>query len=108
MQVPAGTVENPNDLDGEVLREAEEETGLKNLKIVKYLGTLDFDASQFRPEIHERHFFHLSPDTEPPEEWLHYEMTPTGGGEPIAYNFFWREIKAADLTAKQDAMLDKI
>ncbi|MCE9508241.1 MAG: NUDIX domain-containing protein [Alphaproteobacteria bacterium] len=108
IQVPAGTVENPDDLENEVLREAEEETGLKNLRIVKYLGKTDWDASFFRPEIHERHFFHLQADPPQPEKWLHYEMTPTGGGKPIALNIFWCDIKEAVLFGDQGCMLNKI
>ena len=108
VQVPAGTVENPDDLENEVLREALEETGLTNLRVVKYLGSNEFDARIFRPEMHERHFFHLEASGDLPKEWLHFENHPTGGGAPIAYNFFWRDIDKADLFAEQGSMLDKI
>lgn len=106
--MPAGTVDDPLNLANEALREALEETGLSGLKVVKYLGTQDFDASMFRPEIHERHFFHLQATPPVPEKWLHYEEHPTGGGEPIAYECYWVDIKDAGLFTDQGALLDKI
>ena len=108
VQVPAGTIDNPDDLEGEVLREATEETGLTQLKVKSYLGSNDFDASIFRPEIHERHFFHLEAEGPVEDKWLHFENHPTGGAAPIAFSFYWCAIKDANLFADQGAMLHKI
>ena len=41
IQIPAGTVEENEDVDRAVMREVAEETGLKNVKIKQYLGYLD-------------------------------------------------------------------
>lgn len=111
VQVPAGTVEAEEELDTAVLREAEEETGLKNLKLVKYLGARDFDAAKvLRPdEIHERHFFHLEAANPAPEQWRHWEMTPSGDDKtPVAFDLTWVEKKRADLFYDFGALLDKI
>jgi ADP-ribose pyrophosphatase YjhB (NUDIX family) len=111
VQVPAGTVEVEEPLDDAVLREAAEETGLTNLKLVKYLGVRDFDAAKVkRPdEIHERHFFHLEAATPAPERWRHWEMTPSGDDKtPVAFDLRWVGKKDADLFYDFGALLDKI
>lgn len=93
IQVPAGTVEEGEDLAAAALRETEEETGLSNVKIVSYLGTADYDISVLRPEIHHRHFFHLEASGDVRSEWLHYEMHPSGGeAASIAYNCYWVDL----------------
>lgn len=111
VQVPAGTVEEGEALDAAVLREAQEETGLENLKLVKYLGTKDFDAakSQRTNEIHERHFFHLEAANPTPEKWRHWEMTPYGEDKtPVAFDLYWTRKKEADLYYDFGAMLGQI
>jgi NUDIX domain len=45
-----------------VLREAEEETGLAALRIVRYLGEADYDMRPYTNAVHHRHFFHLAVD----------------------------------------------
>lgn len=93
IQVPAGTLEEGEDTESAAKREAEEETGLTNLKTVAYLGTADYDISALRPEMHHRHFYHLEAAGDVPAEWLHYEMHPSGGdAKSIAYNCYWVEI----------------
>jgi ADP-ribose pyrophosphatase YjhB (NUDIX family) len=92
VQVPAGTVEDGELLEAAVLREAQEETGLKELTIVSYLGQQEYqmrDAHE-RPLLVRRHFFHLRLSGEAPERWQHLEMTPSGGVEdPILFELWW-------------------
>ncbi len=110
IEVPAGTVEKDEDLEKAVLREIEEETGLTNVKLKSYLGQKDWLASIFNPaQVHERHFFHLEAQDPVQEEWLHYEMHPSGGdGKPVAYNLFWVEKEAAELFWEKGALLHKV
>jgi 8-oxo-dGTP diphosphatase len=111
IQVPAGTVEAGEALDAAVLREAEEETGLKNLKLVRYLGAQDFDAEKAKipGEIHERHFFHLEAANPAPQKWRHWEMTPSGEDKtPVAFDLYWMGKKDADLFYDFGALLGKI
>ena len=58
---PAASVpdESPEDA---ALREAREETGLKDFTIVKKLGLTEYDISPYRFEIQQRHVFHLELD----------------------------------------------
>lgn len=93
IQVPAGTLEPGENIEEAAHREAEEETGLTNLKTIAYLGQSDYDISELRPELHHRYFFHLEATGEVQAEWLHYEMHPSGGdAKSIAYNCYWVEM----------------
>ena len=91
IQVPAGTVKAGEDFHAAVLREAEEETGLKNLEIVSYLGKHLRDMADVGlNEIHHRHFYHLRCTNSPPETWQHFEDDPSDGSPgPIRFEFFW-------------------
>lgn len=90
VQVPAGTLEPGEDPAEAVLREAMEETGLENLKLVRALGTAEKDASELRPELHVRHFYHLEAAPPVPERWAHAERHPSGGDlKEIWFNCYW-------------------
>ena len=94
IQVPAGTVLTNEDLESAVLREAEEETGLRDLTIKSYLGDhVRSMADVGKDEIHHRHFYHLLCGGDPPEQWQHDETDPSdGGSSPIHFEFFWAEL----------------
>jgi len=109
LQVPAGTL-----LDGELpehgsLREAQEETGLTGLRVVRFLGDVNFDraAHDGTNEIHHRFFFHLVCDDEPPERWQHHDPDPSDGSEPPLFEFWWVKMPhdIPPLIAGHDAML---
>jgi 8-oxo-dGTP pyrophosphatase MutT (NUDIX family) len=94
IQVPAGTLNPDEHPETGVLREAFEETGLLNLRLVRFLGEqvremFDFD----RGAIHHRYFYHLQCEGDPPEIWQHEERDPYGGtGEAILFEFFWADL----------------
>ena len=55
LQVPAGTVQDGESPERAVLREAQEETGLKDLVLVRSLGKTRIDMTPFgKSEIHDR------------------------------------------------------
>src|ERR1700693_2445079 len=60
IQVPAGTVEANEQAEKAVLREAFEETGLRDLTLHCFLGEQERDMTDLgRDEIHHRLFYHL-------------------------------------------------
>jgi ADP-ribose pyrophosphatase YjhB (NUDIX family) len=91
IQVPAGTLEKVEDPRDGVLREATEETGLRGLEVVQFLGEQRRDMSgDGIAEIHHRYFYVLVCREQPPETWPHGELTPSDGGStPIPFDFFW-------------------
>jgi 8-oxo-dGTP pyrophosphatase MutT (NUDIX family) len=76
------------------LREAQEETGLPELRIKSYLGEQLRNMEDVgKDEIHHRHFYHLLYDGDPPSQWQHDESDPSDGGSvPIHFEFFWAAI----------------
>lgn len=90
IQVPGGTVEEGKSLEDAVLREAFEETGLRGLQIVRYLGMHQRDMRDIgKDEIHERHFYLLGCDAPIPARWFHAEQHPSDGGQaPITFELY--------------------
>lgn len=94
IQVPAGTVMTNEDLTTAVLREAREETGLRDLIINAYLGEQIRNMEDVgKDEIHHRHFYHLRCSGKPPKQWQHDEINPSDGTPaPIRFEFFWAKL----------------
>ncbi len=90
VQVPAGTVDERENLETAVLREAYEETGLSNLVINQYLGKIQFQWPG-KEHVAQRHFFHLiCKDDAPPHRWWHKEEHPSEGDETsIQFELYW-------------------
>lgn len=110
IQVPAGTVEPGETLPEAVLREAYEETGLVELKIIGYLGSCVYDMSAWGGHSsQQRHFFHLRLDGESGDLWQHYE-TSGGKRDAILFELFWVKFpnNVPQLIAGHDQMLSKL
>ncbi|MFN8500104.1 MAG: NUDIX domain-containing protein [Anaerolineae bacterium] len=109
IQIPAGTMEAGETPPEALLREVEEETGLRDLRIVAFLGTQDIDLRRWgRNGIHRRYFFHLALDSDAPETWRHWETSPSDGDVPeIEYEHFWVDMPDGipHLAAEQDTFL---
>lgn len=105
IQVPAGTIRASESPEEAALREASEETGLTQFKIVKKLGETEYDISPYRFEIQRRHVFHLELLEETPERWASQE-DHDGHGEPTRFECFWIPLEAAHiLQSGQGALL---
>ena len=102
LQIPCGTVESGEDFEAGVLREVYEESGLRNLRVSKYLGTHDIDQRKYGQErIHRVHYFHLICKENTPDTWSHEEKNPSERDETtperIIFDFQW--VKLSDETA---------
>ena len=91
LQVPAGSVKEEETPGEAVLREVLEETGLSQVRIVRFLGRYSYHMVPYRDEIQDRYVYQLKLDVPAPSTWLHYE-THDGEGLPTAFYFFWLKI----------------
>jgi 8-oxo-dGTP pyrophosphatase MutT (NUDIX family) len=100
VQVPAGTLEAAeNKLDG-ARREAWEETGLDDLRLVATLGRCnDGPAGEV-----VRYFFHFVNEVESAEDW--WVVTPDGGG--LCWHCRWAPLSDVRLIAGQQEWLDPV
>lgn len=95
LQVPGGTVESDEDIVAAAAREFEEETGFAPRELYS-LGVHDYRFEKSgRDYYHQRHYFRCGISERAPATWLHHEMTPFDGGDPIGFRFFWLPIEAA-------------
>ncbi|MFW6641502.1 NUDIX hydrolase [Nocardiopsis algeriensis] len=108
IQVPAGTVRPGEEPAAAALREAAEETGLSGFRVVRGLGTAEYDLAPHRPEVQRRHFFHLEVEGPVPERWRSAEEHD-GQGEPTLLECFWIPLAAGHvLQAGQGALLGRL
>ncbi|MCM6774480.1 NUDIX domain-containing protein [Nocardia sp. CDC159] len=109
IQVPAGTIK-PGEAPAEAaLREAREETGLHDYRIVRKLGTAEDDLTPYRSEIQLRHFYQLELlSATPPQRWQSQE-DHDGVGTPTRLECFWLLLEAAHvLQSGQGALLGRL
>ncbi|MCJ7549287.1 MAG: NUDIX domain-containing protein [Anaerolineae bacterium] len=89
IQVPGGTMEEDEAPEDAVMREAFEETGLRDLRMRAFLGDT-FHAFPEHGVTHHRHFYNLVCDETPSERWRHDELDPSDGSPaPITFEFTW-------------------
>lgn len=105
IQVPAGTIRPHEAPEEAALREAREETGFTQFRIVRKLGETTYDATPYRFEIHRRHVFQLELSEPTPERWASQELHD-GEQDPTNFECFWIPLEAAHvLQAGQGALL---
>jgi 8-oxo-dGTP pyrophosphatase MutT (NUDIX family) len=106
VQVPAGTIEPHEDKQNAALREAEEETGLRDLRVERFLGSYEYDMLPYRDEVQTRHVFHLTVPHALPR-WQHYERNSSTGSDPISFEFEWVDLSdtSIELAGGQGHML---
>lgn len=113
LQVPSGGIQPAERPEDGVLREVTEETGLTNLRVVAYLGSMDWDLRPYVDMVAHRHFFHLAADGHVPDEWMHREMG--GPGEPpraddgVLFRHYWLPVPQCHvLSGGLGAMLGRL
>lgn len=89
-QIPGGTVKAAELPAQAALREAQEETGLMALQLVKFLGSFERDLTDIgRDESIVAWFFHLQTHEVTPETWQHFEYDSSEGLGPIEFAVSW-------------------
>ena len=97
VQVPAGTIEDGEVPEAAAVREVLEETNLQT-RIVRALGVERYDLWPSKPEIHERHFFHLAAlDADLEVQWSAGESSPSDGGPPQRWTCRWIPLEQAHM-----------
>jgi uncharacterized HhH-GPD family protein len=107
-QLPAGRLDRDEQLEAGVARELEEETGLRDGRIVRLLaGPEEFDRL-FGRSRYANHAFHVELDHETPDEWEHV-VTGRGGDAGLVFRCRWVEIRPdLRLFTRRDPLLARL
>ncbi len=82
-----GNVDRGENLEEALVREIVEESGLKDLTIVRKLGIQKYYKEYIDANV-ERHDYLLTPNRTLPESWEH-TVTGGGGDDGIVFRFKW-------------------
>lgn len=107
LQVPGGTVDDGESIEAAVLREVQEESGLKQFTSIFLLGTDEFLHSE-KSEIHDRHFFALIFGGEAPSTFTH-QVSAGIEDSGLVFLYTWYHLeKVPPLAAEQGAYLPSL
>ncbi|OED38582.1 hypothetical protein AB833_18770 [Chromatiales bacterium (ex Bugula neritina AB1)] len=109
-QIPGGTIESGEIPHHAAIREATEETGLENFRIVRFLGSYEKDLSPLghHEKIHAW-FYHLNTDDKTPERWRHFEEHSSATSTAIEFELYWVPVTAVPRLGGYDGhMLGKV
>ena len=108
LQVPAGSIRPGESPEDAAVREAREETGLRQFSIVRKLGEIVYDISPYRYEIQHRHVFQLQVHEPTEQRWPSQELHD-GHQPPTRLECFWISLRNAHiLQAGQGALIGAI
>lgn len=104
-QVPGGTIDPGESFLHGAMREFAEETGLTIDAAFEHFSSQDLPFETIAPVgqyrappdrplkgRHIRRNYHVRLTEKPRDTWEHYEMFPSGGGDPIRCRFFWIDL----------------
>ena len=83
--IPGGGVDPGETPTEGVIREIYEESGLTDLRLIKYIGQ---SVEQFSDETYQRHYFHFLAPQSVPHHWDHH-VTGTGADTGLMYSYTW-------------------
>jgi ADP-ribose pyrophosphatase YjhB (NUDIX family) len=108
LQVPAGTVEDGEELQDTLWREIQEETGLADLRLAGQIAKGLYHSIE-KMEWHERNVFHLEAPAHLPASWDHVVVSDAEDNG-LHFCFSWMPIALAKgkLSAAQGDWLDRI
>ena len=94
-QVPAGGIDDGEDLEAGVLREVLEEVGIKDIKISKKIDEYIMYRNTHK-QFNRRHVFHLKPTCELPKNWTH-TVSGEGIDKDMKFYCYWIPINEAEI-----------
>jgi 8-oxo-dGTP diphosphatase len=84
VQVPAGRLDPDEELEAGLLREIEEEAGLRNARIVREIPGFE----DHYPSRYENYGFHVVLEEEAPDEWEHV-VVGQGDDAGLVFRYRW-------------------
>ena len=104
LQVPGGSVKPDESYEMAALREAQEETGRTDIKLLGSLGVVTYDNTPYLYQRQRRHVFYGTLTTQPPQRWPSAESND-GVGEPIPFECFWVPLADAHVLMAGQSLL---
>ncbi|EEL88233.1 NUDIX domain-containing protein [Bacillus cereus] len=104
IQVPGGTVDEGETLEAAILREVQEESGLRHFCIERFLSDYIIFVKE-KKEYQKRHFFHISLLTDVKDTWEHI-VRAGEEDKGLVFCYEWVDInKCPELAGKQGEFL---
>jgi 8-oxo-dGTP pyrophosphatase MutT (NUDIX family) len=89
VQVPAGRLDDGEELEEGLLRELAEETGVERARVIRELPGFE----EHYPSRYENHGFHVVLDADAPDEWEHV-VYGDGNDAGLVFRFRWVAVEA--------------
>ena len=104
IQVPAGRIDHDEEMEAGLLRELEEETGVRRARIVRELPEFECNYRTFS----RSHAFHVVVEEETPDEWEH-RVAGKGADAGLTHHCRWVPLSTdLPLWNTRDPMLAKL
>lgn len=102
--MPGGTVDEGETLEAAILREVQEESGLRHFCIERFLSDYIIFVKE-KKEYQKRHFFHISLLTDVKDTWEHI-VSAGEEDKGLVFCYEWVDInKSPELAGKQGEFL---